>query len=116
MRIKITDEDIELSSPGAALFYGLCDLWGIDIRHGSLAHSALVADNTYYCPEFYLPGADVWVEVSDGQDEGLLRPYRETWRSAGVGRLAVLYPDELRVLMTRANPGVVRQQLKTWAR
>jgi hypothetical protein len=58
----------------------------------------------------------VCVEVASGEDEAVLRPMRAAWRSLSSRPLAVLYREELHVLMTRANGHVVREQLKIWAR
>jgi hypothetical protein len=115
--MKITEDNIELDSPEEALFYGLCALHGILVQRNTPVIAGIeMPGGLWYAPGFYLPAMDLWVEVSDGEHEAALRHGRDRWRTLGTRRLAVLYREELRVLMTRANSHVVTEQLKIWAR
>lgn len=118
MKVKVTREDVELDSPAEALFYGLMHLHGIVVSCIP-AGMAIEVGGICYWPGFCIavPGAPgcLWVEVSDGQAEHMFRPARARWREEG-HRLAVLYPEELRDLVTRANGRQVLEQLRIWAK
>jgi hypothetical protein len=115
VKIIIADDAIVLDSPYEALFYGLMRLWKVPCERADRSMAVQPIDDGWYCPDFYLPGLDTWVEVKGFEDEDDRIRY-EAWRKAGAGRrLAVLRREELHVLMTRANANEVREQLRTWA-
>lgn len=115
MKITVAEDGIALDSPEEALFYGLCRFHGIPVERVGRSRAQDVSGSGWYCPDFYLPGLDAWVEVVSGNAEEGTRAQRTGWRMPS-RRLAVLYRDELHVLMTRANSHVVQEQLKIWAR
>jgi len=54
-----------------------------------------VYDDGWYCPDFYLPDEQTWVEIKGFEDDDDRIRY-EAWRKAGAGRkLVVLGRDEL---------------------
>jgi len=116
--IRVAQDDIELNSPGEALFYGLCRLHEIPVERVMLSAVAEPGGSLFYWPGFCVARAslNMYAEVSDGQSEAAMRPLRDGWRASTPHRLAVLYQEELRVLMTRANHHEVRRQLQAWAR
>ena len=107
--------DIELDSPEEALFYGLCCFHGIPVTRPGRNCAEDFNGSGWYCPDFYLPGLDLWIEVVSSDTRESTRAQRTGWRMPG-RRLAVLYRDEMYVLMNRANSHVIAEQLKIWAR
>jgi hypothetical protein len=118
--MKITTApDIAPDSPMEALFYGLCYFHEVPAERVMLSAAAERGGQLWYWPGFCVavPGSlALYAEVSDGQHESVMRPLRTSWRASTPHRLAVLYRDELHVLMTRANSHAFMEQLKIWAR
>jgi hypothetical protein len=120
VKVTVARDAVALDSPMEALFYGLCCFHEIPVERVMLSAAGEPGGPLWwYWPGFRIavPGskAALWVEISDGQNDSALRPCRAAWRQSG-HRLAVLYREELHVLMTRANSHVVMEQLKIWAR
>jgi len=118
MRITVTEDGIELNSSLEALFWGLCCLFEIPVERSGRAIED--GHGGRYAPGFRVTvagGTDIWVEAADGRHEDKARrDGRAALRAASPYRLAVLYPEELRVLMTRANSYEAYRQLQFWAR
>jgi hypothetical protein len=108
----VVDDAIVLDSPYEALFWGLLRLWKIPVERAD-RELAIAHGDGWYCPDFYLPGLDVWVEVKGYEDDDD-RARCAAWRAAG-RRLAILSRVELHLLRSRANDGVIREQLRIWA-
>ena len=100
MGIIIADDDdkeIFLQSPGEALFYGLCWFHQIPVERTRLDRDSVESGSVWYCPSFrvVVPKLlDLWVEIADGDAEGVLRPCRAAYREQR-GRLAVIYREGL---------------------
>lgn len=109
----VVDDAIVLDSGYEALFWGLCSLWKLPVERGDRAKAVAVGLNGWYCPDFYMPGLNIWVEVKGFEDEDDRLRY-DTWRMSG-RKLAVLRREELDVLRTRANANEVWEQLRAWA-
>lgn len=119
MKITVARDAVALDTPEEALFYGLCCFHEIPVERVVLSAVTEGGGLLWHWPAFRitLPGTlAIYAEVSDGQTESALRPCRTSWRASTPHRLAVLYREELHVLMTRANSHAVREQLKIWAR
>ena len=108
----VIEDALVLDSPFEALFYGLCRLWKIEIVRADRAEAIPFGEKGWYCPDFYLPDLRLYVEVKGFEDDDD-RARCDEWRKSR--QLAVLRREELHVLRTRANDGVVREQLKTWS-
>jgi hypothetical protein len=92
------DPDVILQSPGEALFWGLCWLHQIPVERTRLDRDSVEAGDVWYCPGFHVavPGVlDLWIEVADGDGEGVLRPARAAYREKLGRRLVVLYREDL---------------------
>lgn len=109
----VVDDAVVLDSGFEALFWGLCALWKIPVDRADRSRAIDVNGGGWYCPDFYLPGLHIWVEIK-GFEDGDDRLRYDVWRLAG-RKLAVLRREELHVLMTRANVNEVWKQLQTWA-
>jgi hypothetical protein len=109
----IEDLDVIFESGFECLFWGICSIWKIPVERADRSKAQDVNGSGWYCPDFYLPGLDIWVEVKGFEDEDDRMRY-SAWRWPG-RKLAVLRREELHVLMTRANDSEVREQLRTWA-
>jgi hypothetical protein len=110
----VLEDAMVLDSPYEALFYGLCRLWKIPCERADRQQAVPVNGDGWYCPDFYLPDLQIYVEVKGFEDDDD-RARCAAWRAVP-HELAVLHREELHVLRTRANDGVVKQQLKIWAR
>jgi hypothetical protein len=109
----VVEDAMVLDSPYEALFYGLMRLWKIPAERADRSHAQDVNGSGWYCPDFYLPGLDIWVEVKGFEDDNHRARYAG-WRMSG-RKLTVLRREELHTLMTRANGNVVAEQIKIWA-
>ena len=118
MKITMAQDGIALNSPEEALFYGLCCFHEIPVEHVLLSARLEHDGPLWHWNGFHVTGPgslNMSVEISDGSNEASLRRLRDAFRQSG-HRLAVLYREELRVLMTRANGHQVEKQLRIWAR
>ncbi|MCW2929983.1 MAG: hypothetical protein JWM19_945 [Actinomycetia bacterium] len=95
-KIVIKDDGVTVESPEEALFYGLMRLWKIPCERGDRSRAIDVNGSGWYCPDFYLPDLDAWVEVKGFEEEDHRLRY-DCWRISGK-RLAVLKPGELHAL------------------
>jgi hypothetical protein len=109
----VVEDAMVLDSPYEALFYGLMRLWKIPVERGDRAKAIDVNGSGWYCPDFYLPGLHIWVEVKGFEDNDDRLRY-DVWRLSG-RKLVVLRREELHVL--RVQPGVNEawEQLRIWA-
>jgi hypothetical protein len=105
----VVEDAVVLDSPYEAFFYGLMRLWKIPVERADRTLAVAVGDNGWYCPDFYLPDMDAWVEtkgVAGPEDP----PRWAAWREGG-RRLALLGREDLKFLGLRANEGDLRRQL-----
>jgi hypothetical protein len=92
------EPDITLQSPGEALFWGLCWLHEIPVERARLDRDSVQSGDVWYCPGFHVvvpKFLNLWVEIADGDGEGVLRPAREAYRKVVGRRLVVLYREDL---------------------
>lgn len=94
----VVEDAMVLDSPYEALFYGLMRLWKIPCERGDRGQAISVNGSGWYCPDFYLPESDLWVEVKGFEEEDHRLRYA-CWRMSGK-RLAVLRKGELHALRT----------------
>jgi hypothetical protein len=91
----VVEDAMVLDSPYEALFYGLMRLWKVPCERADRSTAVQVYDDGWYCPDFYLPDEQTWVEIKGFEDDDDRIRY-EAWRKAGAGRkLVVLGRDEL---------------------
>jgi hypothetical protein len=109
----VIENAVVLDSGFEAFFFGLCRLWKIPIDRADRAEAVPVNDSGWYCPDFKMPSLGLYVEVKGPEDADDPDRYA-AWRATG-RRLAVLRREELHTLRTRANDGVIMQQLRIWA-
>lgn len=110
----VVEDAMVLDSPYEALFYGFMRLRKIPCERADRNLALSVNGSGWYCPDFYLPDLDLWVEVKGFEDDDDRLRY-DVWRLPG-RKLAVLRRQELDVLLTRASSSVVQEQLRIWAR
>jgi len=116
MKIIIGD-DVKLDSPEEALFWSLCLWHGVPV----IQNAALsVNGEKRYVPGFSVPEAgrqepELWIEVSSGQDEDVLRYCRKDWRDSTRKVLVVLYREELDFLRKLNRPAQFIGALKALA-
>jgi hypothetical protein len=111
-KIIITEDNITLDSPEAALFYGLMRFWEIPCERADRRQAVQVFGDEWYCPGFYLPGEELWVEVKTLEDDKD-RIRWEAWRKAGAGRkLAVLRREELDMIREASRDSMVIARLR----
>ena len=112
-KVHIVVEDaIVLDSGFEAFFWGLCSLWKIPCERADRGLAVRVGEG-WYCPDFWLPSLDIYVEIKGPEDEDDRARYA-AWR-AEERQLAVLRREELHTLRTRANDHAVKQQLRIWS-
>lgn len=95
------------TDPMAALFWFLCWLHEIPAERTRLDRDSAGGSALMYCPDFRVAVPkmlDVYVELSDGQDEGTLRPLRDAWRTAVQRTLVVVYREQLYDLREASRP------------
>lgn len=97
----VVDDAVVLDSGYEALFWGLCSIFKIPVERADRSHAQDVNGSGWYCPDFFLPGQSIWVEVKGFEDEDDRMRYR-AWRMPG-RRLAVLRREELDVLRVIAQ-------------
>lgn len=101
-KIVIKDDGVTLESPDEALFYGLLRLLKVPVERTTHLWPEGRSDGKYqWCPDFYLTGKDLWVEVKGSEDDDD-RARCVAWRAAG-HRLAVLHREQLDVLRVIAQ-------------
>lgn len=110
----VVDDAVVLDSGFEALFWGLCSLWKVSVERADRKYAQDVNGSGWYCPDFYMPGLDIWIEVKGFEDDSHRARYAG-WRMSG-RKLTVLRREELDVLRTRANATEFWKQLQVWAR
>lgn len=103
-RIKqhiVVDDAVVLDSGYEALFWGLCSLFKIPVERADRGLAVPVNGDGWYCPDFWLPGPGLWVEVKGFEDDDDRARYA-AWRTSG-RELAVLSRPELDVLRVMAQ-------------
>lgn len=71
-RIKqhiVVDDAVVLDSTYEALFWGLCSLWKLPVERADRSKAVPVNGNGWYCPDFYVPSMNIWVEVKGFEDD-----------------------------------------------
>lgn len=94
----VIEDAMVLDSPYEALFYGLLRLWKIPVERADRSRAISVNGSGWYCPDFYLPDMDIWVEIKGFEEEDHRLRYA-AWRMFG-RKLAVLRRLELHSLRT----------------
>jgi len=89
----VEDLDIIFESSFECLFWSLCMFWKIPVERADRGKAIRVGENGWYCPDFYLPEEDLWVEAKGFEDDDDRARYA-AWRETG-RKLAVLGRDEL---------------------
>lgn len=116
MKITVPEEDLGLTSPGEALFYGLCWFHGVPVNALRPGSAGVEAEGVTYCPSFWVAAPEAQlglaVEVSDGGDEAVMRPLRAAWRGKFRKALAVLYREDLDVLRDAYHPAQFTARLR----
>jgi hypothetical protein len=97
----VVDDAIVLDSPWEALIWGLLRMWKIPVERADREMAVQVSGDGWYCPDFYLTGPQLWVEVKGYEDEDDRGRYA-SWRAAG-RTLAVLRREHLDVLRVLAQ-------------
>jgi hypothetical protein len=106
----VVEDAVVLDSPYEAFFYGLMRLWKIQVERADRSLAVAVGGNGWYCPDFYLPELDIWVEtkgVAGPEDP----PRWAAWREGG-RRLALLGRDDLMFLGDRASTAELKRRLE----
>lgn len=109
----VEDLEIIFESSFECLFWSFCMFRKIPVDRADRALAIPVNGKGGYCPDFYLPQLQLYIEVKGVEDEDDPEKWA-AWRERG-HQLAVLRRQELEVLLTRANSNVVQQQLRIWA-
>lgn len=94
----VVEDAIVLDSGFEALFWGLCSLWKLPVERADRNKAVEVGDNGWYCPDFYLPTMNIWVEVKGYEDDDDRARYA-AWAAQGE-HLTVL--DRNGLLLMRA--------------
>lgn len=107
------EDALVLDSPYEALLYGLLRLWKIPVERADREQAIEVNGSGWYCPDFWLPGLDLWVEVKGFEDQDD-RDRCAAWRAAG-HQLVVLSRIELHTLRALDDRAAAELQLRVWA-
>lgn len=94
----VVEDAVVLDSGYEALFWGLCSLWKIPVERADRSQAVPVNGNGWYCPDFYVPSMNIWVEVKGFEDDDDRTRYA-AWAQAG-HHLTVL--DRNGLIMMRA--------------
>lgn len=92
----VVEDAMVLDSPYEALFYGLMRLWKVPCERADRDRAIPVNGNGWYCPDFYLPDEEIWVETKGFEDDKDKDRWAQ-WRAAG-RKLVVLGSMELEEL------------------
>jgi hypothetical protein len=92
------------------LFFSLCLFWKIPVERADRSQAISFGINGWYCPDFWLPTLELWVEVKGFEDDDDRARY-EAWRQAG-RRLTVLGRDELDTLREASRDSQFAARLK----
>jgi len=106
--------EIVFESSYECLFWALCALWKIPIERADRDQAIEVNGNGWYCPDFWLPDLDLWVEVKGFEDDDDRDRYA-AWRTDD-RHLLVIRREELHELRQQATGGLAVMTMKAMER
>ncbi len=109
----VVEDSVVLDSKWEALFWGLCGFLKIPVERGDRSQAVAIG-NGWYCPDFFLPQREIWVEVKGFEDEDDRARYA-AWRAAG-HLLAVVGPQELEGLRREPSAALMEMTLHATAK
>jgi transposase len=77
----LVEDAVVLDSPYEALFWGLCSLFKLQVERADRSQAVPIGDG-WYCPDFWLPTVDLYVETKGYENEDDRARYA-AWRTSG---------------------------------